>query len=370
MTENPETTPTPPANEPDVDTLALDLAAIRLEARKQEDARNREEAQKKNTPGAGAVVVGVDGSEQSLEALAWAAAEGGRRNLPVEAVMSYTIPTFVATAMDAGYSALDDETLRSGAETVLREALADLDRRRHENPEVPFAPADRVRAYVETGDAAGTLLEYSQHAEMVVMGARGRGGFFGRILGSVASAVPPHAHCATVVVPKGSLARKETSDTVVVGVDGSTAARLAMLDAAQEAVARGCELKVVWALPPLSGTQMWAASAMDQQSVIQEMNTQLSAAADWLRHHFEGLRVSTAVVEGVPAQVLIEESKRARLLITGTRGRGGFAGMLLGSTSQSVLNHAKCPVLVVPARKDERIENRGEFGPMPEAEEN
>ena len=108
MTENPETTPTPPANEPNVDTSALDLAAIRLEARKQEDARNREEAQKKNTPGAGAVVVGVDGSEQSLEALAWAAAEGGRRNLPVEAVMSYTIPTFVATAMDAGYSALYD----------------------------------------------------------------------------------------------------------------------------------------------------------------------------------------------------------------------------------------------------------------------
>ena len=87
-----------------------------------------------------------------------------------------------------------------------------------------------------------------------------------------------------------------------------------------------------------------------------------------MRHHFDGLRVSTAVVEGVPAQVLIEESKRARLLITGTRGRGGFAGMLLGSTSQSVLNHAKCPVLVVPARKDERIENRGEFGPMPQEE--
>ena len=68
-------------------------------------------------------MVGVDGSEQSYDALTWAAAEAARRDLDVEAVMSYAIPTFVATAMDAGYAALDDRALRSGAEQVLREVV-------------------------------------------------------------------------------------------------------------------------------------------------------------------------------------------------------------------------------------------------------
>ncbi len=320
---------------------------------------------RRETPGAGAIVVGVDGSEQSLDALAWAAAEAARRDLEVEAVMSYAIPTFVATAMDAGYAALDDESLRRGAEQVLRDALADLERRRSEVKDVTFVGPDKVRAYVETGDAAGTLLEYSRNAKLIVMGSRGRGGFMGRILGSVSSAVPPHAHCATVVVPKGSLERTDVDDVVVVGVDGSERARLAMLDAAREAEARDCRLRIVWALPPLTGTQAWVSAAIDYEAVMAEMREQIDAGALWLRHHFKGLDVETAVVEGIPGQVLVKESERARLVITGTRGRGGFAGVLLGSTSQAVLHHSKAPVFVVPNRKDRRVENRADFGPMP-----
>lgn len=322
----------------------------------------------REAPGNDTIVVGVDGSEQSYDALTWAAAEAKRRDLDVEAVMSYSIPTFVATAMDAGYAALDDETLRTGAEQVLRDALLELDRRRLLPDGEHLVSADRVRAYVETGDAAGTLLEYSKTAALVVLGARGRGGFMGRLLGSVSSAVPPHAHCATVIVPRGCLDREDVENVVVVGVDGSERARLAMLDAGREALARECGLRVVWALPPLTGTQAWVSAAIDQDAVIAEMEEQLSAAADWLRHHFEGLAVETRVTQGVPAQVLVEESKRARMVITGTRGRGGFAGVLLGSTSQNVLRLAKSPVLVVPNRKDQRVENRPSFGPMPDAD--
>lgn len=319
----------------------------------------------RDAPGAGAIVVGVDGSEQSYDALTWAAAEAARRDLDVEAVMSYAIPTFVATAMDAGYAALDDRALRSGAEQVLREALAELERRRAVGQPFKLVDADRVRAYVETGDPSGTLLEYSHNAKLIVLGARGRGGFMGRLLGSVSSAVPPHAKCPTVVVPKGSLDREGVDDVVVVGVDGSERARLAMLDAAREAVARGCALRVVWALPPLTGTQAWVSAAIDQEAVIAEMQEQVDAAAEWLRHYFPELVVQTCVVEGIPGQVLVKQSEKARLLITGTRGRGGFTGLLLGSTSQAVLHHAKSPVLVVPNRKDRRVENRADFGPMP-----
>lgn len=322
----------------------------------------------RETPGNATIVVGVDGSEQSYDALTWAAAEAKRRDLDVEAVMSYSIPTFVATAMDAGYAALDDETLRTGAEQVLRDALVELERRRLLPDGDQLVSADRVRAYVETGDAAGTLLEYSKSAALVVLGARGHGGFMGRLLGSVSSAVPPHAQCATVIVPRGCLDREDEENIVVVGVDGSERARLAMLDAGGEALARGCGLRVVWALPPLTGTQAWVSAAIDQEAVVQEMEEQLSAAADWLRHHFEGLHVETRVTVGIPAQVLVEESHTARMVITGTRGRGGFAGVLLGSTSQNVLRLAKSPVLVVPNRTDQRVENRPSFGPMPDAD--
>lgn len=317
-------------------------------------------------PGEGAVVVGVDGSEQSLDALTWAAGEANRRDLDLELVMSYSVPTFVATAMDAGYAALDDESLRAGAEQVLRDALATLEVRRAEGTAAgELLPADRIRAYVETGDAAGALLEYAKNAELVVLGARGRGGFFGRLLGSVSSAVPPHAKCPTVIVPKGCLEREDVEDVVVVGVDGSERARIAMLDAAREAAARKCSLRVVWALPPVTGTQAWVPAAIDEEAVVKEMQEQMVAAAEWLRHHFESLDVDTMVVGGVAAQVLVKQSATARLVVTGTRGRGGFTGVLLGSTSQNVLHHSKSPVLVVPHRSDERIDNRSEFGPMP-----
>ncbi|MGO1320366.1 MAG: universal stress protein [Galactobacter sp.] len=321
-------------------------------------------------PGLGAVVVGVDGSEQSIDALTWAAAEAQRRNLDLEAVMSYSVPTFVATAMDAGYAALDDESLRAGAEQVLRDALTSLEERRAQgSPAGELLPANRIRAYVETGDAAGALLEYAKNAELVVLGARGRGGFFGRLLGSVSSAVPPHAKCPTAIVPKGCLDRTEIDNVVVVGVDGSEQSRVAMLDAAREAAARNCSLRVVWALPPVTGTQAWVPAAIDEEAVITEMKVQLVGAADWIRHHFEGLEVEAVVQGGVPGQVLVHESVRARLVVTGTRGRGGFKGVLLGSTSQSVLHHAKSPVFVVPKREDERTKNRPDFGPMPNVDD-
>lgn len=323
------------------------------------------DAEETQVPGSGAIVVGVDGSDQSLDALEWAAAEAQRRDVDLEVVMSYAIPTFVATAMDAGYAALDDENLRRGAEQVLRDALADLERRRAEGTHSPLIPRERIRAYVETGDAAGTLLSYSEGAHMVVLGARGRGGFVGRLLGSVSAAVPPHSKCLTTIVPKGCMDREDVEDEVVVGVDGSKRARLAVLQAAEAAVVRGCRLRVVWALAPLTGTAAWVPAAIDQEAVVKEMREQLDAAGAWLVHHFPGLEVVSEVIEGVPAQVLIDASEKARLIVTGTRGRGGFAGVLLGSTSQNVLRHSKSPVIVVPCHKDSRIDNRPEFGPMP-----
>lgn len=70
------------------------------------------------------------------------------------------------------------------------------------------------------------------------------------------------------------------------------------------------------------------------------------------------------MIDGSAVDVLVEETRSAQLTVLGTRGRGGFAGMLLGSTSQGVLHHAEGPLMVVPEKTDERIEDRAEFGPV------
>ncbi|MER2138368.1 MAG: universal stress protein, partial [Arthrobacter sp.] len=136
------------------------------------------------------IVVGVDGSDQSICALTWAAREARRRSVPLHVVTAYTVPIFAASSMDAGYTAVDDAVIRDGASSVQEKALSRI-------------PLDGIEviARVESGDAAAVLLELSEDADLMVVGSRGRGGFVGRLLGSVSSALPAHAKCPTVIVP-------------------------------------------------------------------------------------------------------------------------------------------------------------------------
>jgi nucleotide-binding universal stress UspA family protein len=319
------------------------------------------------------IVVGVDGSDQSLCALAWAAREAQLRRTPLHLVTAYTIPVFAASSMDAGYATLDDQVIREGAEAVLQQAVA-----RVAGYDVDLHPS------VETGDAAGVLLDLSEEAELLVVGRRGRGGFVGRLLGSVSSAVPAHAKCPTVTIPLACAARLGQTDlevprgkqapvgpegeekVVLVGVDGSEQARSATLLAAEQAQRWGYPLRVVCALPPFTGSLAWVPAPLDRDALYADIQEQVDAGVAWLRSHFPGLPISGEVREGSPVELLVEASRTAALLVLGSRGRGGFAGMLLGSTSQGVLQHAKGPVMVVPDTPDPRLEDRRNFGSMPE----
>lgn len=334
---------------------------------------NRSDDAKTRRHGEGrGIVVGVDGSDQSMCALLWAVEEAQRRSTPLYVVTAYTVPIFAASSMDAGYATVDDAVIREGASSVLDEALERVRERG-----VELIPR------IEAGDAAGVLLDLSVEAELVVVGSRGRGGFVGRLLGSVSSAVPAHAACPTVVVPlccAGRLGQPELQDprmrgeevtspaqvepVVVVGVDGSEQGRMASLVAAEVAASRNLPLKAICALPPFSGSLAWVPAPLDREALHADIEVQLAAGKDWLQSHFPQLRMSVELLDGPPAEVLIEASRTAELLVLGTRGRGGFAGMLLGSTSQGVLHHAKGPVMVVPDREDPRLLDRNEFGPM------
>ncbi|XAS68801.1 universal stress protein [Micrococcaceae bacterium Sec5.7] len=318
------------------------------------------------------IVVGVDGSDHGQCALVWAAREAERRRRPLHIVTAYSVPIFAASGLDGGYATVDDSVIREGAEAILKQAM------------------DKVSAYdidvdasVENGDASGVLLEMSESAELLVFGTRGRGGFVGRLLGSVSSALPAHAKCPTVTVPlicadrlgettedkhikaeQAKSGKQPVENVVVVGVDGSEQARIAVLEAAAQAERLGASLRVICAVPQYSGSLAWVPAPMDREALFADIRVQLDAGAAWLKSHYPKLAIETQLVDGSPVEILVEASRHVELVVVGTRGRGGFAGMLLGSTSDGILHHAKAPVLVVPDRDDPRLADRASFGPM------
>jgi nucleotide-binding universal stress UspA family protein len=318
------------------------------------------------------IVVGVDGSDHGQCALVWAAREAERRRRPLHIVTAYSVPIFAASGLDGGYATVDDSVIREGAEAIVKQAL----------DKVSGYTID-VDASVENGDASGVLLEMSESAELLVFGTRGRGGFVGRLLGSVSSALPAHAKCPTVTVPlicsdrlgettedkriKAEQARsghQPVENVVVVGVDGSEQARVAVLEAASQAERLGATLRVVCAVPQYSGSLAWVPAPMDRKALFADIRVQLDAGMAWLKSHFPHLPVESELKDGSPVDVLVEASRHVELIVVGTRGRGGFTGMLLGSTSDGVLHHAKGPVLVVPDREDPRLADRASFGPI------
>ncbi|MFD6143021.1 universal stress protein [Promicromonospora sp. NPDC060271] len=310
------------------------------------------------------VLVGVDGSAASLHALDWATAYARRVGWALHIVCSYSLPSFTAASLDGGYAALDDTTIQEGAKSVLAEA------------EARVADAGvRATTEVATGDAAGVLVELSGDYGLAVVGTRGRGGFTERLLGTVSSALPAHARCPVVVVPlraeanrgvswnvpgSGAPTDAETSTTtpesaeirevrrIVVGVDGSPQAERALQHAILQANAWGAELTAVTGVPVgNSGMLAWLPSNIDREQVLADIGAGMDVLVDKYEAQNPGLRIRRIVLDGTGAELLTEFSTASDLVVLGSRGRGGFRGLLLGSTSQAVLHHAACPVLVV-----------------------
>ena len=205
----------------------------------------------------------------------------------------------------------------------------------------------------------------------------------GRLLGSVSSALPAHAKCPTVTVPlvcsdrlgettedrhikaeQAKAGHQRVDNVVVVGVDGSEQARVAVLEAAAQAERLGATLRVVCAVPQYSGSLAWVPAPMDRKALFADIQVTLDAGMAWLRSHYPNLPTESELRDGSPVDVLVDASRHVELVVVGTRGRGGFTGMLLGSTSDGVLHHAKGPVMVVPDREDPRLADRARFGPV------
>lgn len=313
------------------------------------------------------VVAGVDGSAPSLHALDWAALEAHARGWGLEVVCSYSLPSFAAATLDGGYAAVDEDAIHAGAQAVVDEALA-----RVADFGVP------VKGQLVTGDAAAALVERSKTAGLMVVGTRGHGGFADRLLGSVSATLPAHAHCPTVVVPlRTAVHASESADApadlvpvsevrrIVVGVDGSPASEVALARAVSEAVAWDAQLTVVAGVPVAAGAGIlaWLPADADHDSILADVSAGLDVVVDQAVAGHPGLAVSKVVLDGTGAELLTEFSSAVDLVVVGSRGRGGFAGLLLGSTSQAVLHHSACPVMVVTVRTGDKPPTRGiKFG--------
>lgn len=287
------------------------------------------------------VVVAVDGSPASLNAVRWAANTALKRDIPLRLAASYTMPQFLyAEGMVPPQELFDD---------LQRETMQKIDDARAVALEV--APDLKIGHAVAEGSPIDMLLEMSRESTMIVMGSRGLGGLSGMVLGSVSGAVVSHASCPVVVVREDNNVTVENKyGPVVVGVDGSEVSRHATEVAFEEAAARGAELVAVhtWIDTQVQGPGA-GFSVTDEhwEAVQQEKDELLSSYLEDSIAKFPDVLVRKVITRDRPVRALTEAAEGAQLLVTGSHGRGGFKGMLLGSTSRALLQSAPCPMMVV-----------------------
>ncbi|MEV4718518.1 universal stress protein [Micromonospora noduli] len=281
------------------------------------------------------VVVGVDGSPSSFVAAEHAARAAVLRSRPLLLVHGYLHPSGYGVPLnpyDLGVPAPSEE-----AQQMLERTAAELTAR---------WPGLAVEVRQVLGGPGATMIEESRRAELVVVGSRGLGGFAGLLLGSVGTQVAAHAHCPVLVV-RPDEQPIPVDGPVLVGVDGSESSRLAVGLGAHEAALRDVPLVLVH-VGPSNGDRAVPEEIEESQAAYQAEAVRLLAdASAVVRAEHPDLVVREHPVRAAgAAQGLIEASGTASLLVVGTRGRAGFAGLLLGSVSQAAIQHAHCPVLV------------------------
>ena len=289
-------------------------------------------------PGRQPVVVGYSGSESSLPAVRWAASEALATQRPLRVVMAWGMPTW-------GISPLSEaaDLDRSHAELVLNAVVYQL---RADMAEL------EVEGELVRGKPAQGLLDRSADAALVVIGNRTRSGLTRLALGSVSSAVVTHADVPVVLVREdaGQDGTVWLPGPVVVGVDGSAGSEAAVTFATEASLHRGMSVVAVHILDEsvlaLTGSAAGDGAApitLPQQARLLDISPALAQA----RSEYPAVEMTEVIEAGRASDVLVAAGDDAVLTVVGSRGHGGFRGMLLGSVSRLVIEHVKSPVAVV-----------------------
>ncbi|WP_072688488.1 universal stress protein [Rhodococcus marinonascens] len=278
------------------------------------------------------IVAGIDGSEGALEAAAWAASAARHLDEPLRLV--HVLPKYLKSddQIDAG-SHPAGEKLLDIAEQVVLDGQRDL-------------PVERN---VEPGPPAHALVELSKTARMMVLGPAATSEMRSVYVGSDVVRVSNRAECP-VVVWRGIQGHEVGTDRpVVVGVDGSELSDMAVAHAFEFAAFFGAPLVAVHTWSEHSTLGAWYSEERrftDWQPHAQQETALLAESLAGWSEKYPDVAVTRCVERGKPARVLLEHSVDAQLMAVGSHGRTPFTASIVGSTSQSLIHHARCPVLI------------------------
>lgn len=281
------------------------------------------------------IVVGVDGSAASRVAVDWAARDAAMRRSPL--TLAHVLPSALMQAwIQAPLPAAFFDYEKEEAARVVADARKVAEAAAED---VPLTITEKVLS----GQPVPTLADLSSNAELIVVGSRGLGKWERRLLGSVSFGLVQHAHCPVAVIhDEDPLIPHPSEAPVVVGVDGSPASELATAIAFDQASRRGVELIAVhtWSdagyeLPDTG----WTEIQPEEEMLLAER------LAGW-QERYPDVTVKRVVCRDQPARRLLAEAAKGQLLVVGSHGRGGFAGMLLGSVGAQVVQSARGPVIV------------------------
>lgn len=282
------------------------------------------------------ILVAVDGSAESDAAVTWAAREAALRRVPLT-LLHAVAPVVVGWPVGQLYNEMP-EWQKDHADFVVAEARLAA-RECLDESEQP-----EVRTEIVYANAVSTLVAASKQADLVVVGSQGIGALGRMLLGSVSSALIQHAHCPVAIIRSGDAGVPDPGATVVVGIDGSPASEAATALAFDEASRRGVDLVALHAWSDVGVFPVLGMDWHERESQGQEVLAE--RLAGW-QEQYPDVKVQRSLVCDTPAKWLIEAAERAQLVVVGSRGRGGFPGMLLGSVSSAVVHSVKVPVIVV-----------------------
>ena len=291
------------------------------------------------------IVAGIDGSPSAREAATWAARDAQRRGATLRLVHAvfaepaggYPEPTLVRPQVS--------ERTRQRGETLLRNTAAHLAQNH---------PGLRIDTAQHDGAPVRVLLDQARRGTIaIVVGADGEGRTAGAFFGSVTARLAAHGH-GCIVVARPEPAATTQPAVVAVGVDGSAQSQAAIGFAYEEAALRGATLLAIhtWNDKPLNHALGNYPLDINSTSIDDQEHRLLETELDGWEHKYPDVPVRMRVLRGRPAPSLLRYAtvtgnQPTQLMVVGSQGRGGFAGLLLGSTSQAVMTHAECSVAVV-----------------------
>ena len=288
------------------------------------------------------VVVGVDGSPSARVAVQWAACEATMHDVPLTLVHAAP-PLTPSSTLLAWPPAPGPAELRRWQEDEARKIIADAIKAVEDSAEGGDRPEINSELFVSAAPVP-TLVDLSKEAQMVVVGCRGQGALRRGLLGSVSTGLVHHAHCPVAVVHNEvPSALRSAKLPVLVGIDGSPASESATAIAFDEASRRGIDLV---ALHAWSDADVSNIPSLEWSAVLGAAEETLAERLAGWQERYPDVTVHRVVVWTHPARQLLEKSESAQLVVVGSHGRGGFAGMLLGSVSTAVVHAARTPVIV------------------------